>query len=195
MSALESFEAQPREKAGTGTARAARRLGMIPGIIYGDHKEPELINVDLKSVTRELHSASFFSRVFKVITGKKSVDVIVRDIQLHPVTDQPLHIDFQRVNKDSKITVAVPVIYVNEDKSPGLKRGGTLNIIIHNLEVKCSPVSIPESLTFDLSGLEANHSVRLEELKLPNGVVPAYPARDKVIATIVPPAASPEAKA
>lgn len=187
MSALESFEAQSRDVTGSGPARATRREGMIPGIVYGDSKAPQSITTELKPIAMALHTPGFFSRVFKLNVDKKSVDVIVKDIQLHPVSDEPRHIDFQRVNKKSKVVVSIPVNFINHEKSPALKRGGKLNVVSHGLAIKCSPSDIPEALTIDLTGLEAGHSIRLKGLELPKGVTPMTKDPSGVLATIAAP--------
>ena len=187
MSNALQLQAQERTSAGTGEARALRRQGMVPGIIYGDNKEPQMVAVDYKALNLECHTLAFYSQVITLEIGKKKQEVIAKDVQLHPVTDTPLHIDFQRVNKDSKIHVSVAVTYDNEDKAPGIKRGGTLNIIIHTLEIVCPPHSIPENLVVDLTGLEMGTSVHLDALKLPAGAKAAHPERDHVLATIVAP--------
>lgn len=193
-----ALKAEERQGTGTGVARALRRIGKIPGIIYGGGHEPQPIAVDLKVVSNEIQTPGFFSRVYTLEMDQAKVrtklQVIARDIQFHPVTDIPLHVDFQRVNKDSKIHVSVPVEYINEDKAPGLKLGGMLNVIIHNLEVVCPADSIPEKITIDLAGLNINQSVHLEAIELPNGVKAAHAARDYTLVTIVPPSGADEEK-
>jgi large subunit ribosomal protein L25 len=179
------FQAQARAQAGTGTARAVRREGMVPGIIYGDSKEPQMISLNSRELEREFTSLAFFSRIYTIDTGKQKQQVIAKDVQLHPVTDAPLHIDFQRINKDSKVNVSVPVRYINEEKSPGIKRGGTLNVIVHSLEIVCSPLAIPQELTVDLAGLESGKSINLDVIALPEGAKAANAARDNVLATLV----------
>ena len=187
MSNIEALTAQSRENKGTGPARALRRADMVPGIIYGDNKEPQMIAVGFKALAREHLSSNFFSKVFTLeISGKKQ-EVIAKDIQLHPVSDAPLHVDFQRVNKDSKVNLFIPLTFINEEKSPAIKRGGALNIIIHSLEITCSPHLIPENLVIDLSGVELHQSILIEHLKLPEGAKAAHPARDNVLATVVAP--------
>lgn len=190
MSAVEVLSAQSRENCGTGPARALRRQDMVPGIIYGDNQAPQMIAVDSKALCKEYESSNFFSKVFTLEINNKKQQVIAKDIQLHPVSDAPLHVDFQRVNKDSKVNVAVPVTFINEDKSPALKRGGALNVIIHALEIICSPHAIPEKLEVDLTGVEMNHSILIKHLKLPEGAKAAHGVRDNVLATIVAPSST-----
>jgi large subunit ribosomal protein L25 len=188
MSQNTIIEARERSKAGTGTARAIRREGMIPAIVYGDKKDSEMIAVEARLIAKESQSAGFFSTLYTLKMGNQSQRVLVKDIQIHPVKDIPLHVDFMRVNKDSKVSVFVPVHYINEDKSPALKRGGLLNVIIHSLEISCPAEEIPESLAVDLNGLEMNQSVQLSLLGLPAGCKAAHPERDAVLATVVAPA-------
>ncbi len=187
MSAALELQAQERLSSGTGVARALRRQGMIPGIVYGDNKEPEMIAVDYKELNHECHTLAFFSRVITLNVGNKKQQVIAKDVQLDPVKDIPVHVDFQRVNKDSKVHVSVPVVYINEDKAPGIKRGGTLNVIIHTLELVCPTQAIPEKLVVDLAGAEMGVSIHLESLKLPAGAKAAHADRDHVLVTIVAP--------
>lgn len=187
MAQAVALKAEEREGTGTGVARALRRVGKIPGIIYGGEKNPQPFAIDLKAVSMEINKAGFFSRVYTVEMAKEKIQVIARDIQYHPVTDIPLHIDFQRINKDSKIHVFVPVEYINEDKSPGLKVGGMLNVIIHNLEVVCPADAIPNKITVDLTGVNINQSIHLESVALPKGVKAANSTRDYTMVTIVAP--------
>lgn len=192
MSTALEFQAHERTGSGTGVARALRRQGMVPGVIYGDNKEPQMVAVDYKLLNQECHTLAFYSQVMTVSIGKAKQEVIAKDVQLHPVHDTPIHVDFQRINKDSKIHVSVPVSYINEEKAPGIKRGGTLNIIIHSLEIVCPPHSIPENLVVDLSGIEMGTSIPLDTLKLPTGAKAAHPDRDHILATIVAPSGAAE---
>lgn len=194
MAQANALQAEERQGTGTGIARALRREGKIPGIIYGGKDTPLPIAIDLKNVNTEIQKPGFFSRVYTIETGKSKVQVIARDVQFHPVTDTALHVDFQRVDKNSKINVSVPVEYINEDKSPGIKLGGMLNIIIHNLEIICPADSIPEKVTIDLTGMNINQSVHLDTIELPSGVKAANVSRDHTLVTIVPPSGSEEEK-
>lgn len=187
MQLTEVFQAQERMKTTTGAARATRRLGMVPAIIYGGKEEPKMVAINCKQLLQESQKAGFFNRVYEVAVGKNKCQVIVRDLQLHPRDDIPLHVDFQRITKDSKINVSVPLVFINEDKSPGLKMGGILNIVLHSIEVVCSPHAIPEKLEINLTGLAINHSIHLDALKLPDGVKIAHPERDSTLATIATP--------
>lgn len=182
-----ALKAEEREGTGTGVARALRRVGKVPGIIYGGKKDPQAFAIDAKALNLEINKPGFFSRVYMVEMAKEKIQVIARDVQYHPVTDSPLHVDFQRVDKDSKIHVLIPVEYINEDRSPGLKLGGMLNIIIHNLEVVCPASDIPSKITIDLAGININQSIHLESIELPKGVKAANPTRDYTMVTIVAP--------
>lgn len=187
MSVAEVLSAQSRKNSGSGPARALRREAMVPGIVYGDLKDPEMISVNYKTLAKEYQSSNFFSKVFILDIDGQKQDVIAKDIQLHPVSDAPLHVDFQRVNKESKVNVFVPITFINEDKSPAIKRGGALNVIIHSLEISCPPHQIPENLMVDLNGVELHQSILIERLNLPEGAKAAHPARDNVLATVVAP--------
>ena len=183
----EVMKATVREQSGTGPARAARRQGLVPAILYGGKKTPEHIAITEKQLSIEINSTHFFNRVFQLeINGQKQT-AIVKTLQLHPVTDRPLHVDFYRVEKDSKIHVFVPVEFIHEDKSPGIKRGGVLNVIAHTLEVICPANAIPEALTVDLTGLEIGQSLHLDALTLDKNITVAHPERDHTLATIVAP--------
>jgi large subunit ribosomal protein L25 len=179
------FNVSQRQKCGTGAARAVRRQDMVPGIVYGNKQEPVMIAMSSKDITIEYTSKRFFATLYQLDVDGKKVDVLVKDIQLHPVTDKALHIDFIRVDKNALITVAIPVRYINEDKSPALKRGALLNIINHELEVKCPPHAIPLEIVVDLNGIEGSKSIHLEEIELPKGVKAAHPQKDQVLATVV----------
>lgn len=195
MTQAAALIAEEREGTGAGVARALRRDGKIPGVVYGGVEAPQPIAIDMKTVYTEAHKAGFFSRVYTLeLSPKKKLQVIARDIQFHPVTDAPLHVDFQRIDKNSKINVSIPVEYINEDKAPGVKLGGMLNIIVHNLEVVCSADSIPQKLTIDLAGMNINQSIHLDAVELPKGVKAANAGRDNTLVTIVPPAADEKAE-
>lgn len=187
MSSQVSLKADLREVIGKGASRAARNAGQIPAVLYGGEEEPVHFLVDTIQFTKELHQPSFYTTIFEINTDKKKERALARAVQFHPVTDRPLHIDFLRVSKDSKLTIAVPVHFINEDKSPGIKRGGVLNIVIHNLELNCDMDHIPDHIEIDLSGLEIHGTVHLKDIKLPKGTTAAHPERDDTIANIVAP--------
>src|SRR3984885_10681752 len=172
------------ERATKGTARAIRRTGRVPGVIYGNKQPPVTVSVDSNALTRQLEKPGFFIRLVDLeIEGKKH-RVLPRDVQYDPVSDRPLHIDFLRVSSDTKVRVGVPVVFLNADKSPGIKRGGTLNIVHHEIEVLCAPDKIPQKFEVSLEGLQINDAVHLSALKLPESVKLTTQEKDYTIATI-----------
>jgi large subunit ribosomal protein L25 len=179
--------AQPRERAGKGAARAVRRTGRVPGVIYGEKAPPTLIDLDPKAVQAEIDKPGFFTRVFDVDIAGKVQRALARDIQLHPVTDRPEHVDFMRVGATTRIRVGIPVKFVNQDKSPGLKRGGVLNVVRHTIEVYCRVDNIPQVFSIDLDGLDIGDSIHISKVKLPEGVKPTITTRDFTIAAVAAP--------
>ncbi len=178
------LKATARPRAGKGAARQARREGKVPAVIYGDGKPPETIALDYNELWKQVLKGHFTSTVFEVeIEGKKN-RVIPRDLQVDPIKDQPIHVDFLRIGKDGLIRVEVPVRFVNDALSPGLKRGGVLNIVRHDIEVTCPYDKIPVFFDVDLTGLEIGRSVHISAVKLPEGVQPTIKDRDFTIATI-----------
>jgi large subunit ribosomal protein L25 len=188
MSTAYELTASVRNRVGKGAARASRREGKIPAVIYGDKQTPLAIELSHKDVYLKLHAGGFLTTVATIDVGGEKIRVIPRDYALHPVTDQPIHVDFLRVSAGSTIHVEIPVQFTNEDKSPGLKRGGVLNIVRHEIEVTCPADAIPDHIVVDLSGLDINDSVHISAVKLPTGVKPTI-ERDFTIATIAAPAA------
>ena len=182
-----TIAAQPRERAGKGAARATRRAGKVPAVIYGNNIDPEMISLDPLELNRELHRTGFFSRIFEVDIAGKKERVLARDVQFHPVTDRPLHVDFLRFGANTRLHVDVSVVFENEDKSPGLKKGGVLNIVRHTVELVCKADSIPEQLIANLDGLDIGDGIHISHIKLPEGVTPAITDRDFTIATIAAP--------
>jgi large subunit ribosomal protein L25 len=181
---VSEIKASARPRAGTGGARAIRRDGRVPAVIYGDGNEPQNVAVDFADLTKLIGRGKFLSTVFDInIDGKKS-RVIPREVQLDPVKDFPVHVDFQRVGTSGKIRVNVPVKFINEALSPGLKRGGVLNIVRHEIEVTCPADAIPEYFEFNLEGLEIGRSVHISAVKMPEGVKPTILNRDFTVATI-----------
>ncbi|MEB3702477.1 50S ribosomal protein L25 [Candidatus Bealeia paramacronuclearis] len=187
MSSHIALKADVRENIGKGASRAARNAGQIPAVLYGGEEKPMHFVIDEIQFNKELHQASFYTTIFEINAGKKKERALARAVQFHPVSDRPLHVDFLRVSKDSKLTVAVPLHFINDDKSPGIKRGGVLNIVIHNLEVLCDMDHIPDHIDIDLAGLEIHGSIQLKDIKLPAGAVAAHPDRDDTLANIVAP--------
>ncbi|MDR3224648.1 MAG: 50S ribosomal protein L25/general stress protein Ctc [Holosporales bacterium] len=174
-----------RDGGGKKAAKKLRRDGFVPGIIYGANSEPAMVAIGEKELLVECYSSAFLSHVIEVKIGSNFEKFLPKSVVFHPVTNQPVHVDFQRVLKDSKVRIGVAIEFINEDKSPGLKKGGVVNIVVHKLECLCAPDSIPERLTVDMSGKEMGDSISLEEISLPQGVVAAHPERDSIIATIV----------
>jgi large subunit ribosomal protein L25 len=194
MSKVVILEAELRDRAGKGAARATRRAGRVPAVIYGDKKEPINISLDPKVLGRELGRGGFFGRLLDIKLGSVSHRTLPRDVQLHPVTDVPLHVDFVRVNASTRIHVRVPVVFDNQDKAPGIKRGGVVNIVSHDVEVICAADSIPDRLHVDLTGYDIGDNVHLSMLTLPDGVV-AAPGDDITLVTIAPPTVDEEGAA
>ena len=181
------LRAEVRERAGKGAARATRRAGRVPAIIYGDRQDPMMISLHPIELTKQLHSHGFFSHIFAIETNGEKHRVLARDVQYHPVTDRPLHVDFLRFGANTVLNVDVEVSFENEEDCPGLRRGGVLNIVRHTVELVCKADKIPERLFVDLSGLEVGDSVHISHIKLPDGVRPAITDRDFTVATIAAP--------
>jgi len=180
-----ALKATARPRAGKGAARQARREGNIPAVIYGDQQTPETIALDYNDLWKQILKGHFTASVFDIdIAGKGKTRVIPRDVQVDPVKDFPIHVDFLRVGKDGIIRVAVPVKFVNETLSPGLKRGGILNIVRHEVEVFCPYDRIPLGFEINLEGLEIGRSIHISAIELPEGVRPVIANRDFTIATI-----------
>ncbi|MBN9435342.1 MAG: 50S ribosomal protein L25/general stress protein Ctc [Bosea sp.] len=188
MSTSYELTASVRNRVGKGAARASRREGKIPAVIYGDKQPPLAIELSHKDVYMKLHGGGFLTTVATINVDGQKIRVIPRDYALHPVSDQPIHVDFLRVTVGASLHVKVPVQFVNEDKAPGLKAGGVLNIVSHELDVTAPADAIPDHIVVDLTGLEIGSSVHLSNVSLPEGVKPTA-ADDVTLATIVAPAA------
>ncbi len=182
-----TLSAEPKSAAGKGVARAARRAGVVPGIIYGAKKDPEMITVGAQELTQALNNPGFFATLYDLKLGKGKQSVLPRDVQYDPVTDRPLHIDFLRVARDTEVTVQVPVVFLNEEESVGLRRGGVLNVVRYEIEVVCRADAIPPQIDVDLAGLDIGDSVHISTVDLPDGVAPTISDRDFTIATIAAP--------
>lgn len=179
------LKAWARARTGKGGAREVRREGRVPGIIYGGKDEPQNIALETKEISKQMQTGHFQSTIFMIDMDGTKIRVIPRDVQLDPVRDFPIHVDFLRLAKDSQVTVDVPVHFLNEAASPGLKRGGVLNVVRHDIPVRCPADRIPESFEIDLTGLEIGDSIHISAVKLPEGVVPTITDRDFTVATIV----------
>ena len=187
MSDTLTLPAETRERAGKGASRALRRDGRVPAVVYGNNEAPASIHVEEKELRRQLGTGHFFNSIVEVVIGGKTVRTLPKDVAFHPVSDRPLHVDFLRISKDHKVHVEVPVIFDNEEASPGLKRGGVLNIVRHELELVCDPELIPDAIHIDVTGLEVGASIHISSVKLPEGSASAITDRDFTIATIVAP--------
>ena len=182
-----TFAAEVRVVAGKGPARALRRAGRVPAVIYGERKDQEMISLEARALRRQLGNPHFFNTLCCLQVNGEAVRVLPRDVQLHPVTDDPLHADFVRVSAGATVTVEIPVVFVNEDVSPGLKRGGVLNIVRREIELVCPADAIPGELTVDLRPFDIGDSVHISHVALPAGARPTISDRDFTIATIAAP--------
>ena len=187
MATFTTIEAEARERAGKGAARASRRAGKVPAVIYGAKEAPSLIAIDPKTVMRELHRGGWRSRLYEVKSGDVTSRALIREIQFHPVSDKPIHVDFQRLAAGQRIRVGVAVHFLNEATSPGIKKGGVLNVVRHTVEVMADPETIPEFLTADLGPLDIAANIRWSDLSGTEALVPVITGRDFVIATLAPP--------
>lgn len=173
-----------REGTGKGAARAARREDLVPGVLYGGKQGPVSINLRGNEIRKALLTGQFISNMMELEHDGKRQQVIARDIQFHPVSDAPLHVDLFRVDEKTKIDVEVAVHFINEEKSPGMKRGGVLNIVRHTVELNCPAGAIPDALEADLSGLDIGDTIHMSSIALPKGVVPTISDRDFTVATL-----------
>ena len=189
MSDALTLPAELRERAGKGASRALRRDGRVPAVVYGGKEEPLAIHVEAKELVRQLNTGHFTNSIVMIEVGGKKLRTLPKDVAWHPVSDRPLHVDFLRLAKDAKITVAVPVVFTNEDASPGLKKGGVLNVVRHDLELVCESDKIPDEIAIDVAGLDVGDSIHISHVALPEGSVSAITDRDFTIATVVAPSA------
>jgi large subunit ribosomal protein L25 len=187
MSENTTISAEQRKRVGKGSARAARRAGLVPAVIYGDKKDPVGINLNAREITRIVNHPGIFGRLLDVDVNSTKHTVLTRDIQFHPVTDSVLHMDFLRVSGSAKVAVAVSVEFINEDNCPGLKIGGVLNVVRYEVELLCPATDIPEKITVDLEGVKIGDSIHISSIPLPNGVEPTITDRDFTVATIASP--------
>ncbi|WP_105400511.1 MULTISPECIES: 50S ribosomal protein L25/general stress protein Ctc [Neorhizobium] len=183
------LKAEARERVGKGSSRELRRNGFIPAVIYGDKQSPLAIALSTNEVTKRIHAGGFMTTVATIDVNGEKIQVLPKDYQLDPVRDFTMHVDFLRVSGNTEVSVEVPVHFVNEEKSPGIKVGGVLNIVRHAVELLCPANDIPEFLTVDLTGAKIGDSLHISAVKLPAGVRPVISDRDFTIATIVAPAA------
>ena len=187
MSDATTISASERERVGKGSARAARRAGLVPAVIYGDNKDPVGITMEAREITKIVHQPGIFGRLLEIdVAGTKST-VLTRDIQFHPVSDVVMHLDFLRVSQNATVAVAVPVEFINEDKCPGIKIGGVLNVVRYEVELNCPATAIPEKITIDLDGVKIGDSIHISAIPLPEGVSPTITDRDFTVATLASP--------
>ncbi|HEY0413430.1 MAG TPA: 50S ribosomal protein L25/general stress protein Ctc [Allosphingosinicella sp.] len=186
MSEQLTLSAETRERAGKGASRAMRREGRVPAVVYGNREEPLAVHVEEKALVKMLNTGHFMNSVVMVeVAGGPTARTLPKDVQFHPVTDRPLHVDFLRISEHSKVHVAVPIRFVGEDQSRGLKRGGVLNAVRHELELVCDAAEIPDDIEISLAGLDIGDSLHISHITLPEGVESAITDRDFTIATIV----------
>lgn len=188
MSEAIILAAEPRDRSGKGAARATRRAGLVPGVIYGEKTTPVCIQMDPRVLRAQMAKSGFFTQLFAIdLGGAGREQVVARDVQIHKLTDQPIHVDFLRVSADHAIHVRVPVHFANEARCPGLKKGGVLNIELHEIEVLARPDAIPHEVVVDLSGHEIGHSVHIKDIALPDGVTLYHLSADQTVASISAP--------
>jgi large subunit ribosomal protein L25 len=189
MSEQLTLPAEARDRAGKGASRSLRREGRVPAVVYGEKKEPLSIHVEEKLLTKMLSTGHFMNSVVMIDFKGKEHRTLPKSVDFHPVSSRPIHVDFLRIGEHTKVTVAVPMRFDNEDASPGLKRGGVLNVVVHELEIVCDAAHIPNEIHIALDGLEIGDSVHISQVKLPEGVVPSNTDEDFTVATIVAPSA------
>jgi large subunit ribosomal protein L25 len=189
MSEQLTLPAEARDRAGKGASRALRREGRVPAVVYGEKKEALSIHIEEKLLTKMLHTGHFMNSVVMIDVGGKATRTLPKAVDFHPVSSRPIHVDFLRIGEHSKVHVNVPVRFDNEEASPGLKRGGVLNVVQHELELVCDAAHIPSEIHIPLDGLEIGDSIHISQVTLPEGSVAAIDDRDFTVATIVAPSA------
>lgn len=189
MSDQLTLPAEARDRAGKGASRALRRDGRVPAVIYGQNKDAVSIHVEEKLLSKMLHTGHFMNSVVMIDVGGKPTRTLPKAVDFHPVSSRPIHVDFLRISEHTKVNVAVPMRFDNEEASPGLKRGGVLNVVVHELEIVCDAAHIPAEIHVPLDGLEIGDSIHIGQVKLPDGVIPANTEDDFTVATIVAPSA------
>ena len=182
MAEIATIRAETRERAGKGAARATRRAGRVPAVIYGEKKDPVLVSLDPREFDRVLRRPGFFAKLLDVTLDGATHRTLPRDVQLHPVNEQALHVDFMRVGPNTKVTVGVPVRFINQEKAPGIKRGGIVNVARHEIDLICRADNIPDHIIVDLEGIDIGNSIHINQVKLPEGTTSAIMGRDFTIA-------------
>ena len=189
MSDQLTLAAETRDRVGKGASRALRRDGRVPAVIYGNNEDPTSIHLEEKALVKALMTGHFFNSVVMIEGTGAAVRTLPKDVAFDPVTDRPVHVDFLRISEHAKVHVEVPVVFTNEEAAPGIKRGGVLNIVRHELELVCDAAEIPDQIEVDLTGAEVGDSIHISAVTLPKGVESAMSDRDFTIATIVAPSA------
>jgi large subunit ribosomal protein L25 len=189
MSEQLTLPAEARDRAGKGASRALRREGRVPAVVYGEKKEPLSIHVEEKLLSKMLSSGHFMNSVVMIDFEGKPHRTLPKAVDFHPVSSRPVHVDFLRIGEHTKVTVAIPVRFDDEEESPGLTRGGVLNVVQHEIELVCDAAHIPNELHISLNGMDIGDSIHISQVKLPEGVTPANTDEDFTVATIVAPSA------
>jgi large subunit ribosomal protein L25 len=189
MSDQLTISAEPRERAGKGASRALRREGRVPAVIYGDKKEAQTIHVEARALNKLLGTGHFMNSLVQVEVNGVKTRTLPKDVAFDPVTDRPLHVDFFRLSKGAKVQVNIPVVFINEEDSPGLKRGGVMNVVRHELDLMCDADHIPDQIEIDVTGLEIGDSIHISNITLPDGAESAITDRDFTIAGVTAPSA------
>lgn len=189
MSDQLTLAAETRDRAGKGASRHLRREGRVPAVVYGDKKEPVSISLNERELTKLLNTGHFMNSVVMIEGAGAPIRTLPKDVQFHPVTDRPLHVDFFRIGEHSTVHVNVPLVFVDEELSPGIKRGGVLSIVRHEIELIVDAAQIPEQITVSCKGFEVGESIHISSVTLPQGAKPAIDDRDFTVATITAPSA------
>ena len=189
MSEQLTLPAEARDRAGKGASRALRRDGRVPAVVYGEKKEPLSIHVEEKLLNKMLSTGHFMNSVIMIDFEGKPHRTLPKAVDFHPVSSRPIHVDFLRIGEHTKVTVGIPVRFDNDEELPGLKRGGVLNVVQHELQLVCDAAHIPEEIHIDLTGLEIGDTIHISQVKLPEGVKPANEDEDYTVATVVAPSA------
>jgi large subunit ribosomal protein L25 len=189
MSEQLTLPAESRDRAGKGASRALRRDGRVPAVIYGENQAPLSVHVEEKLLAKMLSTGHFMNSVIMVDVAGKANRTLPKDVQFHPVSSRPIHVDFLRIGEHAQVHVNVPVRFVDEEKAPGLKRGGVLNVVRHDLELVCDAAAIPDEIVISLSGLDIGDAIHISHVSLPEGAKSAIDDRDFTVATVVAPSA------
>jgi len=187
MAEIGELQVEARAAGTKGAVRALRRAGRVPAVVYGQGEASQAISLDGRTLTHELERGGFMNRLYDLSIDGKKQRTLPRDVQFHVVTDRPMHVDFLRLSDDTELNIEVPVVFLNEEASPGLERGGILNVVRHEIEVVCRAAAIPEHIEIDLTGLDIGDSLHISAVALPEGVRPTITDRDFTIATIAAP--------